>query len=76
MDKKVTYSVVNGTLVRRTIIQIETFPEIEHQVRSMVRVLEEIYELAFERGLAQRSQIHDMVGKDEKQKRMADSSTE
>ncbi len=57
---KSTYSVVNGKLIRKCTLQVETYPDIEDEVRRMIRILEEIYELAITRGMGMKDQmIHD-----------------
>ena len=60
MDKRgcpnYSYGVVNGKLIRKYTLQFDTYPEIEEQVRRMIRLLEEIYELAVTRGMEMRDE--------------------
>ena len=45
-----TYVVVNGALVKKAVIQIETFPDLEDYLRMLVTILENVYTLALEKG--------------------------
>lgn len=63
-SSSVTYGLVNGILIKKTVVEVQIYPEIEQQVRRMIKVLEDVYELAIKRGMMLRTPIHDMEGKE------------
>ncbi len=58
-NERCTYGVVNGIQIKKIALELKIYPEIEEQVKMMVKALEEVYELAITTDHHRRDDVKD-----------------